>query len=348
MRWLMLISLLAALTVSLQAQNSLDFRITGRVFDESNRGVEKVRVCAVPVDYAQKPQVPCALSDAEGNFIIITGRPSQYRILPEKSAAGYHWQQSQFYRNPTLPLLDIVLSEAHPSANVSVPLGEKNGLLTGKVVDGMSGLPVENVKFTMCQVANPRLCAGTPVKSADGTFNVDTPHFPFTLKVSADGYEDWWGPNGAGKNNAITVAPGERIELPCLLRRSPQGASLALSEIEKQPLTNLPAPVLLSPADRVELSYLPRHSRLEWQAVENADYYLVEIDYCDGRDRSVRECINPLPFSRTKSAGPVKVQGTVYEFDFVGRQPGRWRVWAVDSKGLEGFKSPWRVFFYVK
>ena len=32
---------------------------------------------------------------------------------------------------------------------------------------------------------------------------------------------------------------------------------------------------------------------------------------------------------------------------FVGAQPGRWRVWAVDKEGREGFKSPWRLFVYL-
>lgn len=37
-----------------------------------------------------------------------------------------------------------------------------------------------------------------------------------------------------------------------------------------------------------------------------------------------------------------------YKFDFVGAQPGRWRVWAVDNEGREGEKSPWRTFTYTK
>jgi hypothetical protein len=39
---------------------------------------------------------------------------------------------------------------------------------------------------------------------------------------------------------------------------------------------------------------------------------------------------------------------TSFEFDFIGAQPGRWRIWAIDKDGREGFKSPWRVFIYVR
>ena len=201
----------------------------------------------------------------------------------------------------------------------------------------------------MCHVSNPRICYSNFIKSKDGAFVVLTPHVPFTLMVVADGYEVWWAPNGVGKNNAITIPPGAKIDfLSCMLRRNPETANRPMTEAEKQPLTSLPAPEQMSPADRIELSYYPRHTKLEWQPVEGAAYYLVEIDFCDGRDRELRECVDPKPFLRPGSVAPVKAQGTDCEFDFVGRQPGRWRVWAVDGQGREGFKSPWRVFFYLK
>jgi len=46
MRCFLLILLLASLSISVHAQNP-DFRIIGRLFDESNHGVERVRVCRV-------------------------------------------------------------------------------------------------------------------------------------------------------------------------------------------------------------------------------------------------------------------------------------------------------------
>ena len=38
----------------------------------------------------------------------------------------------------------------------------------------------------------------------------------------------------------------------------------------------------------------------------------------------------------------------LYAFDFVGAQPGRWRVWAAGSGKLEGLKSGWCEFRYTK
>ncbi len=345
------IAVLAFLTVSSPAQTSVDYKITGRVFDESNQGVEKVRVCAIPApeDYRQLPQVQCALSDSQGNFVIKTGRKSQFRIIAEKSAAGYQSPQFEFYQNPALPApLQITLNETTPTADVSVPLGPKNGALTGKIVDASTGLAIENARFSMCHASNPRVCYGTVIKNSNGTFKVAAPHVPFTLKISAEGYDEWWAPNGLGKNNPITVPSGTQIELSSALHRRPEFADRPMTEAEKEPLVNLPAPLQLSPADRAEFREYPRHTKLEWRSVEGAAYYLVEIDFCDGRDRALRECVDPKPFSMTRNVGPVKVEGTTYEFNFVGRQPGRWRIWAVDAKGQEGFKSPWRIVFYLK
>ena len=47
--------------------------------------------------------------------------------------------------------------------------------------------------------------------------------------------------------------------------------------------------------------------------------------------------------------GPNKTtSATEAEFDFLGAQPGRWRVWAVDASGIEGPKSGWGTFSYTK
>jgi hypothetical protein len=60
--------------------------------------------------------------------------------------------------------------------------------------------------------------------------------------------------------------------------------------------------------------------------VPGASFYKVEIQFQSGSNWS------PL--------GPVKSTRTItHTFDFVGAQPGRWRVWAVDGEGKEGPKS---------
>lgn len=332
------------------AQTPSPYLINGRVVDESSRGVEKVRVCAKPEDYAQMPMIPCGLSDVNGNFVIRAGRAAHFTIFPEKTADGYQWGAVPFYRNPSLPLVEVVLSESNPTASVSVSLGPKNGALVGKVVDASTGRAIENARFTLCLAAAPAVCFATSVKNTSGEFNIGAALIPFTLKISANGYEDWRGLSGVDKNIPITVAAAARVQLVCLMKRKTEAADRPMSEAEKLPSVNLPAPLQLAPADGAALSSAAEYRRptkIEWQPVPGAVSYAVEIDYCDGRDQNIRECIDPQPLLLRKNPPPTGIVGTSYEFTFVGKQPGRWRVWAIDERGQEGFKSPWRMFFYV-
>jgi hypothetical protein len=327
-------------------QTPSPYLITGRVVDESNHGVEKARVCAKPADYDQVKMAPCGLSDVDGNFVIHAGRPGHYTLLPEKTAAGYQWQGLAFYRNPSLPLVEVDLTEANQTAAVSVPLGPKNGALIGRGVDALTGRPIENLTVRMCHAANPLICRTVSVKNASGEFSVGAALVPFTLVFSSEAYEDWWGVTGVDKN-PVNVPSGAKLELALLMKRRPDALNRPLSEAEKSLSVNLPAPIQLSPADRTEFNFYPRHTKLEWQPVEGAASYTVEIDVCDGRDRKIRECVDPQSYRLSGNLPPTGILGTSYEFNFVGAQPGRWRVWAVDTNGLEGFKSPWRVFFYL-
>ena len=228
------------------AQTTTGYLISGRVIDESQQGVEKVRVCAKPEDYNQVPMVSCNLSDANGNFAIHTGRAAHFTIFPEKTAAGYQWQAVPFYRNPSMPLIEVVLTESNQTASVSVSLGPKNGALVGRVTDGSTGKPIENARFTMCQAAAPEVCFNQNAKNTAGAFDIGAALIPFTLKITADGYEDWWGLSGVDKNIPISVASGAKVELLCLMKRKPETANRQMSEAEKLSAVNLPAPIQLA------------------------------------------------------------------------------------------------------
>jgi thiol-disulfide isomerase/thioredoxin/outer membrane lipoprotein-sorting protein len=99
----------------------------------------------------------------------------------------------------------------------------------------------------------------------------------------------------------------------------------------------LPAPKLVSPEDLSHFDHFPRTTVLVWRAVPGAAGYRVETDYqYSGKWWSE---------DHGKSYA-VEVTATTYIFDFVGAQPGRWRVWAFDARGREGAKSEWREFVY--
>jgi hypothetical protein len=104
----------------------------------------------------------------------------------------------------------------------------------------------------------------------------------------------------------------------------------------------LTAPVLLSPAKGAHLE--PRGGKrttlLQWQAVSGATGYLVEVQYGNpGRNKRMI----------WSSAYRSEVVGTQVTFDFVGANPGRWRVTALDKTGRYWQSDPaqWRTFEYT-
>ena len=103
----------------------------------------------------------------------------------------------------------------------------------------------------------------------------------------------------------------------------------------------LPAPVQISPEDRATFNNYPRDITFKWNPVSGAASYTLEVDcfHC---------CVSNRWCTDTGDEYLIKpgITGTSYEIQFVGKQDGRWRVWAVDSSGNEGTKSPWRVFTY--
>jgi hypothetical protein len=97
------------------------------------------------------------------------------------------------------------------------------------------------------------------------------------------------------------------------------------------------APGLTFPENGAVFDYYPRNLTLQWTPVQGAAKYVVEIEGCSNNNAS--DCF------------PWKKNETVinsYSFNFVGMQPGRWRVWAVDGSGQPGALSEWRQFTFTK
>jgi len=103
----------------------------------------------------------------------------------------------------------------------------------------------------------------------------------------------------------------------------------------------LTAPKPTAPADGAGLSGFPRTTTLQWTTVPNAASYGVEIDcfHCCKANQWCTDIGGPSHIERNLSQ-------PTFTFDFVGNQPGRWRVWAIDQFSLEGPKSAWSNFTY--
>ncbi len=137
--------------------------------------------------------------------------------------------------------------------------------------------------------------------------------------------------NESALRAGIEKALAGKIEEPAIAPQAPK--------IEK-PAIALPAPKLVSPEHLSRFDHYPRKTTLVWEAVPGAAGYRVETDY-GWRDEGWAS-------ERNGYAHSVDVTTTTYTFNFVGAQPGRWRVCATDARGREGAKSEWRQFFYSR
>lgn len=190
--------LIASLTllasVSSTAQTTDDYVITGRVVDESNRAVAGFWVFAKPHDYdlvqAAVRVARRALTDGDGAFSIPVGRPARYELFAEKSEAGYFIQFSPVFRHPAVPIAEVVLTETERTTSAVVTLAPKNGVLVGKSTDATTGRPIETLHFLFCLSSDPKVCWSASAKNARGEFKILTPHVPFTLRATADAYDN--------------------------------------------------------------------------------------------------------------------------------------------------------------
>lgn len=115
------------------------------------------------------------------------------------------------------------------------------------------------------------------------------------------------------------------------------------TEIITVEVAGLTAPIQLSPANGTVFDHYPRTTTLQWSPVSGAANYTVEIDcyHCcqiDAWCTDIGQVWQVVP----------RISTTSHTFDFVGAQPGRWRVWAVDAKGQVGPQSGWWEFRYTQ
>ncbi len=134
------------------------------------------------------------------------------------------------------------------------------------------------------------------------------------------------------------IDPGKKVA------ESNEGNNVDCTQIQIRGTdASLSTPTQLSPADEAVFSRFPRTTTLRWSPVRGAASYSVEVD-CYHCCRSNRWCTD---VGRTWKVAE-NITNTRYTFDFVGAQPGRWRVWAVDNNGNASPKSEWRTFRYTR
>ncbi len=150
---------------------------------------------------------------------------------------------------------------------------------------------------------------------------------------TADGFT-WWNISSTGWSGWAAEGDGVSTWLAPYSGPPPTEVPPTI-EIAPPPSTTLSSPNPISPPNGALLTSFPRTTTLNWSAVTGASSYRVRIQYC-----------SPGGFTDCTDYPLVETGSTSHTFNFVGDQPGRWRVWAVAPDGTESEKSAWWTFSY--
>ena len=117
------------------------------------------------------------------------------------------------------------------------------------------------------------------------------------------------------------------------------GAAMTQNQVLDFQLDPLPVgrPQQVSPRNGTVFNHFPRTTTLVWSAVPCAVSYVAEwqLFFPVARRWNVE-----FPAIRN-------IETTSVTFNFVGAQPGRWRVWSIDRYGRESAKTGWWEFRYT-
>ncbi len=141
--------------------------------------------------------------------------------------------------------------------------------------------------------------------------------------------------------DSTEVEPVEELE-PTQTAEPSVDDQPAAAQAETLVVPGLPAPILVSPDDGATFDVYPRATTLLWEPVDGAAKYLVEIMACAPTDTDT--CFSHPMLEKTTR----ETIETMYAFNFVGEQTGKWRVIPIDASGELGNPSEWRIFLYTK
>lgn len=135
-----------------------------------------------------------------------------------------------------------------------------------------------------------------------------------------------------------------RADHECFVEQR-QGAAMTTSvtvnfQLDANPVSS---PEQIAPADGSVFRHFPRTTTLTWTDVACAASYTVEVDcyHCCQRNRWCSDVGRTFQLFED-------IESTSHTFGFVGAQPGRWRVSAVDASGGVSAQTGWWVFRYTR
>lgn len=138
---LTVVLVLASLLAYSQTEDHPDGEIKGTVTDEDGIPVAAATVYAVPQDISFDGITPRSVkTDRNGEFDFHGGFPlGAYKLYPRKDEDLYPDPLDKFYADSKAQAPKVGLTEGDHFATIEVKMGEKAGVISGRVIDEDSG-----------------------------------------------------------------------------------------------------------------------------------------------------------------------------------------------------------------
>lgn len=175
-----------------QSAAALRGAIAGRVLDVQGRPVPGAEVMAIS-DSGSVGIVPTAYTDAQGEFLVNHLAPDVYTLSVAKEADGYPHTHFTVYSDRLTTNVLVTLGEGETISGVTLRLGPKAERVTGRIIDVSTGKPIRGLQDVAIVIkradgSGDSLSTGPDLR---GNFSILVPAAPYTLEVSAPGYERW-------------------------------------------------------------------------------------------------------------------------------------------------------------
>ena len=191
--------------------------VEGQVLNLEGTPIPEAVVSAFIAGVRDGPRTPHVRANREGQFSLRINQPGRYTIFASQEREGYVSALFPAYGVPAVPPPEVHVNEGQSRHSVVIRLGPKLGRLTAKVLDADTNRPVEKGQVEL-QVRSDHRALVRQAPYSEGQFQLSLPPRLFNLRVSAPGYQDWYGNGSKAKPEFFAVELGENRGITVLLR----------------------------------------------------------------------------------------------------------------------------------
>lgn len=190
--------------------------IQGYVVDAQGQPVSEAIVHA-SMDNLEKGLIPSTETDEKGFYSLVV-RTGAYTVYSGKKSAGYPETLDPIY-GEAIRYVKVQVKKDQVISGVTLKLGSPLGKLSGTISDASTNNPITDAHITLHSVDKPAYNFVTNVDE-NGHFQIVAPPTPFTIEVSAEGYEKWrYKGIGIGNQmNVLEISSGSSHNLLITLR----------------------------------------------------------------------------------------------------------------------------------